>query len=204
MGLFVSMFIGTIIYSIILVKYFNKENIKYSKLFIGGLFVFAVYVFLVIDITGPGHIRSMGVERERVISLVPFKFQGNLFGMVANTILFIPLGAFLPSLWSKFERGLNTFLLGFSLSLVIELLQLLNARATDIDDLIMNTLGTVIGFLIYKLLFEKVTRKLKINSLSNKVWVKFNGEILIVLMMGLSFFIAPFVDDLLIKIIFGI
>ncbi|MGG5462657.1 VanZ family protein [Clostridium sp. B9] len=204
MGLLVSLFIGSIIYSIILIKYFKKENIKYSKLFVGGLFIFVLYLFLVIDITGPGHILSMGVERERVISLVPFKFQDNMFGMIANAILFIPLGVFLPSLWSKFERCLNTFLVGFFLSLAIELLQLLNMRATDIDDLIMNTLGTVIGFFIYKLLFKKVSKRFEVNSSSNKLWVKYNGEIFIILMLGLSFFIAPFVDNLLIKIIFGI
>lgn len=62
--------------------------------------------------------------------MVPFKFQdGNLFGMITNIILFIPLGVFLPSLWNKFEKFLNTILVGFSFSLIIEVLQLLNMRA---------------------------------------------------------------------------
>jgi len=39
--------------------------------------------------------------------------------------------------------------------LLIESSQLLNNRSSDIDDLILNTLGTVIGFVIFRL-FDKV------------------------------------------------
>ena len=40
----------------------------------------------------------------------------------------------------------------FGLSLLIELSQLLNHRSSDINDLIMNTLGAVIGFAFYRIL----------------------------------------------------
>lgn len=205
MGLLVSAFVGVFIYCIFLIRYLKKEEVEFSKVFILGLCIFAFYIVTVLSITGPGHILDIGIERERTISLVPFKFQdGNLFGMITNIILFIPLGVFLPSLWNKFEKILNTILVGFSFSLIIELLQLLNMRATDIDDLLMNTLGAAIGYLIYILLFKKLSSRIKLNNLSNKFWIKYNGELIIILILALDFFIAPFIENFLIKIIFGI
>lgn len=205
MGLLVSAFVGVFIYCIFLIRYLKKEEVEFSKVFILGLCIFAFYIVTVLSITGPGHILDIGIERERTISLVPFKFQdGNLFGMITNIILFIPLGVFLPSLWNKFEKFLNTILVGFSFSLIIEVLQLLNMRATDIDDLLMNTLGAAIGYLIYILLFKKLSSRIKLNNLSNKFWIKYNGELIIILILALDFFIAPFIENFLIKIIFGI
>lgn len=77
-------------------------------------------------------------------------------------------------------------------------------RATDIDDLLMNTLGAAIGYLIYTLLFKKLSSKIKLNNLSNKFWIKYNGELIIILILALDFFIASFIENFLIKIIFGI
>lgn len=205
MGLLISVFIGVFIYCIFLIRYLKKEEVEFSKVFILGLCIFTFYILTVLSITGPGHILDIGIERERTISLVPFKFQdGNLFGMITNIILFIPLGVFLPSLWNKFEKFLNTILVGFSFSLIIEVLQLLNMRATDIDDLLMNTLGAAIGYLIYTLLFKELSSRIKLNNLSNRFWIKHNGELIIILILALDFFIAPFIENFLIKIIFGI
>lgn len=137
--------------------------------------------------------------------MVPNKFHSeNLFGMITNIILFIPLGVFLPSLWNKFEKFFNTILVGFFFSLIIELFQLLNMRATDIDDLLMNTLGVAIGYLIYILLFKKLSSRIKLNNLSNKFGIKYNGELIIIIILALDFFVAPFIEKFLIKIIFGI
>lgn len=84
------------------------------------------------------------------------------------------------------------------------MLQLLNVRATDIDDLIMNTLGVAIGYLIYLLLFKKLSFRVKLNNTSNKFWIKYNDELIIILILALDFFVAPFIENMLIKIIFGI
>ena len=46
----------------------------------------------------------------------------------------------------------NTLFFGFGMSLTIELLQILVGRATDINDLMTNTLGTLIGWIIGRIL----------------------------------------------------
>jgi glycopeptide antibiotics resistance protein len=205
-GLLLLVTIGIILYNIFMVKYLRKNEIQVSKLFIVGMYMFSYYLWAVLSITGPGNILDIGSQREIIISLIPFKWQmENMFGLITNTILFIPLGVLLPSLWKKFESFSNTILTGFGLSLIIEILQLLNIRATDIDDLIMNTLGTIIGYIIYSLLFKKFTSKFKLkNNTSDNLFIKYNAEIFISTIISLNFFIAPFIDKMIYRTIFGL
>lgn len=71
-----------------------------------------------------------------------------IISLLGNIVLFIPYGFLLPSLYKI--KGKYVVLLGLSLSLFIELFQLFLPRWTDIDDIILNTFGTFIGFLLYK------------------------------------------------------
>lgn len=76
-----------------------------------------------------------------------------LINVIGNVVVFIPLGIGLAGLWHR-GRIWPTFgravLGGFLLSLAIELMQLaIPGRATDVDDLIFNTLGTMLGVLAF-------------------------------------------------------
>jgi glycopeptide antibiotics resistance protein len=71
----------------------------------------------------------------------------NFFG---NIGFFMPIGFFLPCLSKKLAAGWKVILFGFLLSLFIETWQLfLPGRASDVDDLILNTLGTALGFFLF-------------------------------------------------------
>ena len=72
-----------------------------------------------------------------------------------NILLFVPLGFILPLLWKEFRSRRAMCLTGFLLSLGIELAQLLNYRVSDVDDLIMNTLGAFLGYAVLMLLSRK-------------------------------------------------
>uniref|UniRef100_UPI002731C1BE VanZ family protein n=1 Tax=Faecalibaculum rodentium TaxID=1702221 RepID=UPI002731C1BE len=79
-----------------------------------------------------------------------------------NVVLFVPLGFFLPWLWRTFDGLKQTALTGFLLSLGIELLQVFGLGITDINDLITNTLGTILGYGLFCLahhLMKPATRK---------------------------------------------
>ncbi len=68
-----------------------------------------------------------------------------------NILLFIPFGILMPMKFKKVNKGLKIVLLGFLSSLTIECIQLqLTFRSFDIDDIILNSFGVYIGFLIYK------------------------------------------------------
>lgn len=77
---------------------------------------------------------------------------------LGNIILFVPVGVLLPSItgWKKMWK---TVAAGIGFSLFIEIIQLITSRGCfDFDDVLLNGLGTVIGFGIFqvaKRLFTK-------------------------------------------------
>jgi glycopeptide antibiotics resistance protein len=77
-----------------------------------------------------------------------------LAGAAANVALFVPLGLLLPLLVPRFDRLGRTVAAGFALSAVIELSQVAfpGVRRADVNDVLLNTLGTAVGFLAYRLL----------------------------------------------------
>jgi glycopeptide antibiotics resistance protein len=75
------------------------------------------------------------------------------------------MGCVLPMIFTNIKAIRKVIFIGLLASLSIELFQGFaglwigyNYRAVDIDDLIFNVLGTVIGFLIWKLLYEFLKR----------------------------------------------
>ncbi len=75
-----------------------------------------------------------------------------LLNLIGNTTMFIPLGIVWPVVFKKLNRHWKVITAGIGVSLSIELLQLpFYDRATDIDDLILNSLGFLIGYGLYLL-----------------------------------------------------
>lgn len=122
-----------------------------------GALVFALYLCAVLHVTGTGTAydaaRSLeGFAPLHHVNLVPFSDgAGSLEGFALNVVLFAPLGFALALLWPKAGRALPVAAWGLVLSLAIEPSQLLNNRATDVDDLLANTLGAVLGLFLLKL-----------------------------------------------------
>ena len=115
------------------------------------LFVFAVYIAGVFYFTGTGtlyNIRQYGMGAGALqYSLVPFSAQSfDVTAYLLNIVLFLPLGFLLPLIWPNYNRFWRILIFGAALSLLIELSQLLNIRSTDIDDLLLNTLGAMAGY----------------------------------------------------------
>ena len=80
----------------------------------------------------------------------------NLFG---NVVMFVPLGLLTPCLWRKI-RKFGWHLLAMTATIVaIELLQLLTRLGTcDVDDLMLNLIGTAIGLGLFKL-WQSINRR---------------------------------------------
>jgi glycopeptide antibiotics resistance protein len=185
--------------------YYKKKNIFVSKGFIIGWQLLACLMTAIFSITGTAGINDISKYGISVsdINIIPL-INSDLFGFIMNIILFVPFGIALPLLWKKSTSFLQTVCCGFLFSLFIEISQLFNLRATDIDDLISNTIGSMIGFGIYYLLFRKITffqidnSRLKVNrnSSSNKV-IRNSGLINMILI----FFVYFFVGSLLISFI---
>lgn len=102
---------------------------------------------------------------ERTISIIPFK---SLLDMINNNIsvtrilenilgniaIFIPFGLLLPIVQKDMSKKI--ILYGLITSALIEIIQYVFALgSSDIDDLTLNTLGTIIGYLLYKIIHKK-------------------------------------------------
>ena len=83
-----------------------------------------------------------------------------LLNVIGNAAMFIPTGIILPILYKELDSFWKTVAAGTMISLCIEIIQLpFSVRASDVDDLILNTLGVAVGYGIYALAKKCMTRK---------------------------------------------
>ncbi|MGG6310408.1 VanZ family protein [Paenibacillus macerans] len=82
-----------------------------------------------------------------------------LVNMIGNIGVFVPFGILLPSLFGgRLRKPFSLFLLGI---FVLECLQLILKRGSfDVDDLILNSAGFMLGFCIYKLYDRNFKRRM--------------------------------------------
>ena len=101
------------------------------------------------------------------INLIPFVYlfdyptmKEALINVIGNTLMFLPLGIVWPAVFKQLDTHWKAILAGIGTSLAIEILQLpFYSRLSDIDDLILNSLGYLMGYSIYVLV--KKLRKIK-------------------------------------------
>ena len=152
--------LGIVLISVLLIVIFRKDSsIPKTKTSILSL---AFYYYLCIMFT---HIVGIPTLSEFIrlsrlgeaffnpnINVIPLN-AGMGLGFILNIFLFIPLGFLCPLMSKTLERAGNTFFIGLGLSLFIEIVQLFTLyRATDIDDLITNVIGAMIGYLCFRLI----------------------------------------------------
>jgi len=148
----------------------KRERVK--TVFLYG--VFTCYILLLIKILFLSRVSHSEI---RSINLIPFysiieyissssaTIKSFAFGnVVGNIVIFVPLGAYL-SLFKKDKRVIRSLLLIFIVSLFVEILQgILAIGASDIDDIILNCLGGLIGILGYKLLLFILRGEKKVHT----------------------------------------
>ena len=89
------------------------------------------------------------------MNLKPFTFVNDFYdgwktNVIGNIAMFIPVGMVWPFCFKKLNTIGKSILAGGCFSLLIEIFQLLfYDHCSDVDDLILNTTGVVIGSLIY-------------------------------------------------------
>lgn len=121
------------------------------------IFIFYLYIFMIISIT----LLSREPGSRIRVSLMPFStFTNDIYGnafVVENIILFIPMGFILPLLSKSFQTLRMCITAGGALSIMIEIVQFLTQRGYfQTDDIIMNIIGTGIGFGILKFIIKSI------------------------------------------------
>lgn len=148
----------------------KRERIK--TVFLYGVFI--CYILLLIKILLLSRISHSEL---RSINLIPFHsiiqyISGSsaniktfaFSNVVGNIVIFIPLGIYL-SLFKNDKRVITNLLFIFIVSLFVEIIQgLLGIGASDIDDIILNCLGGLIGILGYKFLLFILRDEKKVHT----------------------------------------
>ena len=170
-------YLGTILLSRIL-----KDN-KPMKIYLYGIFI--IYIITLIQLTlfdsdyGRSGLNIFDWSKENLEvylennNLIPFKTislyisrqdRVAIINLLGNLIAFAPMGIFLPLLFKKQNKLLNFILTNIAIILAIESLQFLSLSGHfDIDDLILNLLGALIIYGLYKIK--------KINLIINKMFL---------------------------------
>lgn len=94
------------------------------------------------------------------VNLLDYESRSDLLiNIIGNFAMFIPTGIMLPLIYRNQNSLKKVFGTGALISLGIELIQLpFSVRASDVDDLILNTAGCLMGYGIY-ILFKQLCRK---------------------------------------------
>ena len=78
--------------------------------------------------------------------------QHALLNLVGNLVLFIPLGFLLPWIWRWWQAFWKHILLMAGLIMAVELLQWITGLGwCDVDDLLLNLVGTSLGYCLWRL-----------------------------------------------------
>ena len=161
----------------------NKKKQRLSKILVSICFILLIGYFLILfkviclkylglaDILP--HFERTGFRRS--YNLIPFatiklyiiydsmpmlRRLGNVFGNIA---LFVPIGLLLPLIFSWTRRFYRIILISFLLSVSMELFQYLwGTGAADIDDILLNVMGGLIGYMVYILLKTILKNEVKI------------------------------------------
>ena len=127
-----------------------------------GTFLFIMYIlFLIYFLVFSDWYGRSGVLQEYHYNLVPFQeikrfwnYRDQLgmlaiMNLVGNVAIFMPLG-FLRAVASEHRSFIRTSLDGFLFSLLVEIFQFIaKVGRFDVDDLILNTLGAMLGYIIF-------------------------------------------------------
>ena len=153
-------------------------------------FLFASYLAAVYHLTGLPTVLFLTFDVN--LNLVPTAlFTKELVLSLLNIAMFVPLGFFLPLLWKKYRRLKHTLQFGVGATVFIELAQLFTYRATDINDVITNTAGALLGYLLFRL-----AHKLRPVGIAP---AKERGDLLLILAVTAAgmFFVQPLIATFL-------
>ena len=178
----------------------RKNGLKTAKPHIAAVYIFCFVIVLVLSITSVPGIYNLEVIPN--VNFVPFAYIHSMYHQyMLNVLLFVPVGFLLPLLWKKFERWHIVLFYGFFFSLSIEMIQLFNERVSDVDDLLMNSAGTMIGYVVF-LLIRKALPKVSVFAIADNNHWKWEPYCCFCFVWISMLFIRPFLSNWLLGLVF--
>ena len=150
-----SLIICFIIITSLRITFLVKNKIKfifYKEILMLGFIMYVIALFEVVTFQDVSWSSSNFIPFKEMLR---YEFGTKLFfkNVVGNMIMFIPFG-FFTSYFLKLKKIYSVFILTLLTSITIETTQLLIGRVFDIDDILLNILGGLIGYFIFKIIYK--------------------------------------------------
>lgn len=127
----------------------HKERVCFYKEFL--TLAFLIYILLLFQLLTSTEInQTSGINYVPFTEILRYEIGSPLFiyNVLGNILVFIPFGYFI-SYYIKAKKITPLFVVTLVTSACIELVQLKIGRSLDVDDIILNVLGGLIGYLLY-------------------------------------------------------
>ena len=141
----------------------KKKFILYEELL---SLIFVIYLLMFFQIVTYQDVISYGNNFIPFKELTRYQFGTKLFfkNIIGNILLLVPYG-FFASYYLRLEKKRSALILVFVVSLSIEIVQLVIGRCFDVDDILLNMIGGMTGYFIFKIL-DMISNKMSRNTIS--------------------------------------
>ena len=169
---------------------FKKEQLMRRL----GQFIFLLYVLVLIKtilfkFVTLGNLGGAFFTASRNCNFIPFKSIADLFknasagqalrNILGNILLFMPIGWLIP-VATEYEREAPFF--GLCISIFFEVAQLAFAMGrTDVDDIILNTLGALAGYIVYRITVKFIHSQFNITLLYTALTAALSAALCIIM-----------------------
>ena len=176
--------IVVVISAIMRLAYIIKNDRKSFRLY-EELFnlMFIVYLLVLFQLVTSQDLIGGGTNLTPFKEIFRYELMSSAFikQVLGNIILFVPLGYFV-SYYCKIKGIVGITIISLLSSVTIEIVQHFIGRSVDIDDVILNVVGGIVGFLLYKL-FKSINEKLP--NFMKKKWFYNLLSLIIILLVSL-------------------
>jgi glycopeptide antibiotics resistance protein len=164
------------------IVYKKEKFILYKELFSLIFLIYIMILFYLVTYQESGYGTSNYTPFKEMFR---YNIDSDLFfrNIVGNILLFLPFGLFI-SLFIDLKKVIPIIILTFITSLSIELTQKAIERVFDIDDIILNVFGGILGYLVWLLMYKV---KERLPSILKTDWFKNIIMIIIFILLVLYF-----------------
>lgn len=151
------LFISLILVSSLRIMYLiksKKDFVLYEEILLLSFMLYILCLFQLVtaqDLNNPYGTNNFVLFRE----LFRYSLGSRLFfkNIVGNVLLFVPYG-FFAALYLKLKKPYLAIFINFIASLAIESTQFMIGRVFDVDDILLNVIGGILGYALYRLLVK--------------------------------------------------
>lgn len=136
----------------------HKEKfVFYKEMFVFAFLLYSLLLFYVVTFQDVNYGTNNFIPFHEIFR---YEFGSVYFlhNVLGNIILFIPFGYFVSHIMAS-KKPYAMFIISIITSVVIEFTQLKIGRTFDVDDIILNLIGAILGYIVY-LLIDLLERKL--------------------------------------------